>query len=54
MQLGRKFIGIEREQKYFDIACQRIDNAQRQSALFDVQDACERTEQQASLLEGIA
>jgi len=32
--LGRKFIGIEIEPKYFDIACQRIDNAYRQERLF--------------------
>lgn len=31
--LGRSFIGIEREVKYFDIACRRIDDAQRQSRL---------------------
>lgn len=30
---GRKFIGIEREPKYFDIACRRIEDAQRQSRL---------------------
>jgi len=30
MNLGRKFIGIEIEPKYFDIACERIDQAQRQ------------------------
>jgi DNA modification methylase len=35
MQLGRKFIGIEIEPKYFDIACERIENAQRQETLFD-------------------
>ena len=35
VQMGRKFIGIEREQKYFDIACQRIENAQRQTSLFE-------------------
>lgn len=35
MQLGRKFIGIEIEPKYFDIACERIENAQRQQPLFD-------------------
>jgi len=35
MQLGRKFIGIEREPKYFDIACERIENAQRQTSLFE-------------------
>jgi site-specific DNA-methyltransferase (adenine-specific) len=33
-QLGRKFVGIEIETKYFDIACQRIENAQRQTRLF--------------------
>ena len=31
---GRKFIGIEIEPKYFDIACERITNAQRQERLF--------------------
>jgi site-specific DNA-methyltransferase (adenine-specific) len=34
MNLGRKFIGIEIEPKYFDIACERIENAQRQQILF--------------------
>lgn len=34
MNLGRKFIGIEIEKKYFDIACERIDNAQRQERMF--------------------
>jgi site-specific DNA-methyltransferase (adenine-specific) len=34
VQLGRKFIGIEIEPKYFDIACKRIDQAQRQGQLF--------------------
>ena len=32
--LGRSFIGIEREPKYFDIACERIYNAYRQNTLF--------------------
>ena len=32
--LGRKFIGIEIERKYFDIACERIDNAYRQQRMF--------------------
>ena len=35
MNLGRKFIGIEIEPKYFDIACKRIEEAQRQGKLFD-------------------
>ncbi len=34
MNLGRNFIGIEIEPKYFDIACRRIEDAQRQSRLF--------------------
>ena len=33
MNLGRSFIGIEREPKYFDIACRRIEEAQRQQRL---------------------
>lgn len=32
--LGRKFIGIELERKYFDIACRRIEDAQRQQRMF--------------------
>ena len=35
MNLGRKFIGIEIEQKYFDIACKRIEQAQKQIRMFD-------------------
>jgi DNA modification methylase len=31
--LGRSFIGIEREPKYFAIACRRIEDAQRQGRL---------------------
>jgi DNA modification methylase len=31
---NRKFIGIEIEQKYFDIACKRIEEASRQKDLF--------------------
>lgn len=34
VQMGRDFIGIEREQKYFDIACKRIEDAQRQGDFF--------------------
>ena len=34
VQMGRKFIGIEREPKYFDIACKRIEDAQRQGELY--------------------
>jgi len=34
IQIGRKFIGIEREPKYFDIACKRIEQAVAQGQLF--------------------
>lgn len=32
--LGKRFIGIERERKYFDLACERIARAQAQERLF--------------------
>jgi len=34
MELQRAFVGIEVHEPYFDIACERIDNAQRQERLF--------------------
>lgn len=34
VQLGRDFIGIEREPNYFEIACKRIEDAQRQGDMF--------------------
>ena len=34
VNLGRKFIGIEKERKYFDIACERIQRATNQGKLF--------------------
>ena len=33
-RLGRKFIGIELHEPYFDIACRRIEDAYRQADLF--------------------
>jgi site-specific DNA-methyltransferase (adenine-specific)/modification methylase len=55
VQMGRKFIGIEREPKYFDIACRRIEDAQRMNDMFapEARDAYEQTAQQADLLEGV-
>ena len=55
VQMGRKFIGIEREPKYFDLACRRIEDAQRVQDMFahEVRDAYEMTQQQADLLEGV-
>ena len=34
LKAGKKFSGIEVEPRYFDIACERITNAQRQERLF--------------------
>jgi DNA modification methylase len=34
VRAGRPFIGIEIEERYFDIACRRIAEAQRQGDLF--------------------
>ncbi|MBN3500889.1 DNA-methyltransferase [Burkholderia cenocepacia] len=34
VQQGRSFVGIEREPRYFEIAVERIANAQRQESLF--------------------
>jgi DNA modification methylase len=33
-RLGRRFVGIERSADYFDTACRRIEQAQRQADLF--------------------
>ena len=35
VQLGRSFIGVELDQEHFDIACKRIEDAQRQGNLFE-------------------
>ena len=37
IQMGRKFIGIEREPKYFEIACKRIEQATKQDDMFIAQ-----------------
>ena len=34
VQMGRRFVGIEIEPKYFDIACRRIEEAYKQPRLF--------------------
>jgi DNA modification methylase len=46
-KLDRKFIGIELEPKYFDIACKRIDDAYKQPRLFA--DAPPKQKQEALL-----
>jgi DNA modification methylase len=45
VQMGRKFIGIEREPSYFDIACERIENAYKQGSLFVEQEKSSFTQE---------
>ncbi len=47
MNLGRPFIGIEIEPRYFDIACRRIEQAHAQGRLFEPE---QRKPEQAELL----
>lgn len=46
---GRDFIGVEREPKYFDIACRRIEEAQKQADLFIEQPAAPKPVQEGLL-----
>jgi DNA modification methylase len=48
---GRRFIGIERDQKWFDVACERIEAAYRQPRLFQERPAKVK---QDSFLDGAA
>ena len=51
VQMGRKFIGIEREPKYFDIACKRIEDAQRMVDMFGFHESIKpKDSEQNSLL----
>lgn len=34
VEMGCKFVGIERDKRYFDIACERIERAQAQGQMF--------------------
>jgi site-specific DNA-methyltransferase (adenine-specific) len=49
IQLGRKFIGIERERKYFDIACERISKEHAQPR-FDLVSAPRKPAEQMTML----
>lgn len=49
IQMGRKFIGIEREESYFNIACERIEQATKQASLFDVQEPQVKPQQEQLL-----
>jgi site-specific DNA-methyltransferase (adenine-specific)/modification methylase len=44
-RMGLHFTGIERERKYFDIACRRIEQAYAQPRLFDDEPRCEQTQE---------
>lgn len=48
-QMGREFYGIERERKYFDIACERIARAQAQGQMFAPESAALPTQQAMEL-----
>ena len=51
VRAGRAFLVIELDQRWFDIACERIENAQRQGKLFDDTPQKDRTAQQGLILE---
>ena len=42
-RMGRKFIGIELDEKYFDMACQRIEGAYSQKDMFVPQPVAEQS-----------
>lgn len=44
VKLGRRFAGIELDQKYYDIACRRVNDATKQQDLFIARPAPARQE----------
>lgn len=50
VKMGRKFIGIERDPEYFEIACKRIDDAMRQPDMFIQPEKPKYEQQNLSLL----
>ena len=48
-RMGKAFTGIERERKYFDIACERIARAQAQGQMFAPESAALPTQQAMEL-----
>jgi site-specific DNA-methyltransferase (adenine-specific) len=46
-KMGRKFVGVEIEKKYFDIACERIREAYKQPDMFVSQPKSEEPSQEA-------
>ena len=53
VRLGRKFIGIEIEKRYFDIACKRIEKTYQDQALLDLMPV-EPVEEQTELFAEVA
>jgi site-specific DNA-methyltransferase (adenine-specific) len=45
VQLGRSFIGIEIERRFFDLGCRRIEDAYRQLSLFPPREALPKPQQ---------
>jgi DNA modification methylase len=43
---GRAFIGVERDPKYFSVACRRIEDARRQQSLFDAYEVTDKAYEQ--------
>ena len=50
LKLGRRFIGIEIEPAYFEIACRRIEQAQREYSLLNL---CAVPHREQSILPGV-
>ena len=48
-ELGRAFTGVERERRYFDIACERISRAQAQGQLLPPEPAAVAVQQTLEL-----
>ena len=51
-KLGRKFTGVELDEDYFNIACQRIEDAYKQGDLFVQPPKCRNRPEQMQLLQG--
>lgn len=54
VQMGKQFIGIEREPSYFDIACERIEQAIAQGSLFDQKPKDEGQRQQNLIVDNFS
>lgn len=50
LKLGRKFIGIELDPHYFDVACERVEDAMRSVGLLNICATSKQKHEQGSLL----